>query len=576
MKRSFRAATAAACTLFLVTSLTVSAGALTPSDETSKNTEESAVPVDGTDPGEDILDEAPQSGSSPELVAEENDPSATELPDAEVPSEPSTEVPDEVPGPSDAEPGPVTAQGMEDVSVGAAGSSGASKKQAKKVTPPAKKAVAAVGFGPKNVPVGTYTGKLQGVVRLGGGDRFATNVSIAKGVKAKASSKTRAVFVASAKDFADGLSLGALAQAAGWPLFLVDKNSVPTSVLTQIKAVKPTHVYIAGGKNSISAKVEKIIAKTGQKAQVTRFAGANRFETSKKIAAFFPQGSPAFLVSGETFADAVVAAGPAAKENGPIILTGSGWLRAEASDAIRAVAPKRLDVIGATWSAQNLKNVRSAARGKTVNHIAGKDRYDTSAKVAARYFGKGSAAVYTNGGTFPDALSGISAAAVVDGPVILTQQNCRPASVASVSDKFKNTRVLLGGGSSVTAASYKTTCATVRPLGQQIATRAETEAAKTLVGLHCSDFVRKIYSEVGHPIPDEIRSSYSMSARGKQIPANQAQPGDIAVMQSAAGGHVAIFLGYRGGEPWLAESLGIGSHTSVGPAWGTIYKFVRF
>ena len=419
-----------------------------------------------------------------------------------------------------------------------------------------------------DIPLATYKGHVSG--RIGGTDRFATNAKVASAVKSKPKGDESAVFIASANDFADGLSMGALAQATGWPIFLVNGRDIPAEVFKQIKAAKPTHVYVAGGTKSISKTVVDKVKSTGTKSvKVMRFAGENRYETSAKIANCFPKGRAAFLVNGTTFADAVVAAGPAAKYDGAIVLTQPGKLHPLAAGALKALKPRSVEIIGSKWAGVDVSRVKKAASVKKVPIHSGKDRYETSAKVAKAHFGKGNV-TYASGSSFPDALSGIAVSEVAKAPIVLTKVDCRPDEIKATTNSYNGIKVLLGGKEAVTKASYTTDCAKPDVTGDKIAQVAETEAAKSLYGYDCSGFVGMVYSRVGVGIP---RTSWAIWSAGRSVAGNP-QPGDIAIMNG--GGHVAIYLGMRGGVPWIAESPGMGRLTVVQPAWGPILDYVRF
>jgi Putative cell wall-binding domain len=498
-------------------------------------------PVDGEQP-EDLEGEDQESGTQPEP-----EPTAEPLPPANRPS--PTE-------PEKAKPAK-PAKPTKKPSV---------PKAAAKPKPAAK--AARLNGDRCDIPLATYKGHVEG--RIGGTDRFATNAKVASAVKSKPKGNESAVFIANANDFADGLSMGALAQATGWPIFLVNGQDIPDTTFKQIKAAKPTHVYVAGGTKSISESVVNKVKTVGSKSvKVTRFSGKNRYETSAKIAGCFPKGRAAFLVNGTTFADAVVAAGPAAKYDGAIILTEPGKLHPLASKALKTLSPKSVEIVGSKWTGANISKVKKAASVKKVPIYSGKDRYETSAKVAKAHFEKGNV-TYASGATFPDALSGIAVSEVAKAPIVLTKAECRPDEIKAATNTYKGTKVLLGGKEAVTEASYTADCAKPGVTGDQIASVAQTEAAKSLYGYDCSGFVGMIYGKMGISIP---RTSWSIWSAGRSVAGNP-QPGDIAIMNG--GGHVAIYLGMRGGVPWIAESPGMGRLTVVQPAWGPILDYVRF
>lgn len=78
--------------------------------------------------------------------------------------------------------------------------------------------------------------------------------------------------------------------------------------------------YIAGGENSVSKNVEN-----GMPKLIKRFAGTNRFHTSRLIFDYAFKGvDTAYIASGLSYPDALSAAPLAGKEERPIILGPEG------------------------------------------------------------------------------------------------------------------------------------------------------------------------------------------------------------------------------------------------------------
>lgn len=316
-----------------------------------------------------------------------------------------------------------------------------------------------------NIPAGKYGGSFaaSGRIRLGGENRYATSVGIAQKVASSPQGSGSAVFVASGANFADGLSLGALAAKTGWPLLLVKPNSISAGVKSLVQKQKPTHIYIAGGTGAVSSKVEAELKALGApNVTVVRLGGKDRYETSAKIASCFDQGAPAFVTTGVNFADAVVAGAPAAKLGGAVILTPTGKINGAAKSALASVKSQAVYLIGGTWSSAQQSAAKSAAKASSITVVSGKDRYATSAAVANKFFGTGKKpVVYATGLNFPDALSGISVAKVAGAPIVLTKTSCRPPEIVKVTDS--TTAIILLGGASILANTATTTTCQPKP-----------------------------------------------------------------------------------------------------------------
>ncbi len=84
------------------------------------------------------------------------------------------------------------------------------------------------------------------------------------------------------------------------------------------------------------------------------------------------------------------------------------------------------------------------------SRIAGTDRYATAAKISQETFPGGASTVFiANGLSFPDALSAGPAAALLNGPLLLTDPRALPSSVSTELNRLKPKRIIIVGGASV-------------------------------------------------------------------------------------------------------------------------------
>ncbi|MFB2600169.1 cell wall-binding repeat-containing protein [Herbiconiux sp. P17] len=90
------------------------------------------------------------------------------------------------------------------------------------------------------------------VTRIAGADRFA--VSAATSAYEFCSDRST-VYVASGAVFPDALSGAAAAIAMDAPVLLVTGNSIPSAVATELERLKPNHIKVLGGPNTISQGV---------------------------------------------------------------------------------------------------------------------------------------------------------------------------------------------------------------------------------------------------------------------------------------------------------------------------------
>ena len=168
--------------------------------------------------------------------------------------------------------------------------------------------------GEKAIPKTMETG-LDGftVKRLAGANRYDTNLEILK----EAGVGNKDILVCTGKDFADGLS----ASAVNKPILLV-KDSLSTNQKAFLESCKGNKIYIIGGTNAISAKLENTLKGYGE---TTRLEGATRYQTSVNIAnTFFPGAKTIVLAYGKNFPDGLSGGAVAYSQGAPLILTASG------------------------------------------------------------------------------------------------------------------------------------------------------------------------------------------------------------------------------------------------------------
>lgn len=150
------------------------------------------------------------------------------------------------------------------------------------------------------------------VVKLGGVDRAATSVNIAKQM-------VGVTKVAIANSVQDALSIAAIASAANQPILLTDKDVLPASVAAYL-AANPgiTSSDVIGGTGIISDAVKTAAPNS------TRHAGNSAYDTNNQViqdlasSLLFDQ---VYLANGATGIDALAGAPLAAKTKSAIVLT---------------------------------------------------------------------------------------------------------------------------------------------------------------------------------------------------------------------------------------------------------------
>lgn len=184
------------------------------------------------------------------------------------------------------------------------------------------------------------------IERFAGADRYETAAKIAEKIRENGSKSI--VEVANGEIFADALSMSSLAVKENAPIVLVQKNALPAASQKALLSWKDDvkKVNIAGSTGSVSDVAEKVIA-ANTNIKVARFGGANRYETSAKIAkAARSTATKAVYTSGEKFADALVAGPFAAKNNAPILLVQKNNVPASIEKYTKDADVSKIFVIG--------------------------------------------------------------------------------------------------------------------------------------------------------------------------------------------------------------------------------------
>ena len=165
----------------------------------------------------------------------------------------------------------------------------------------------------------------------------------------------------------------------------------------------------------------------------TEIIGTNRYETAVKIADEMGYYDTAILVNGDkSLSDGLSASSLAGKEKAPILLVKQNTIPRET--LTRALKAKKVYIIGGTSAIS--KNVEKQLSGKEIVRIDGKNRVETSEKVA-KLVGNYDEAFIVNGNTGEaDAISVASVAAKNHAPILLTNGKSSTHSKKSGVDYY--------------------------------------------------------------------------------------------------------------------------------------------
>ena len=288
---------------------------------------------------------------------------------------------------------------------------------------------------------------VRAVSREAGADRFATAAAVSA---ATFQPGVPVAYVATGLSYPDALAGTPAAARAGGPILLVTQTSIPGPTVGELSRLRPGRIVVLGGPDAVSdAVMSQLGAYTS--GSVTRIQGSDRYATSAAIsAASFNPGVPvAYVATGERFPDALAGGAAAAKKGGPVLLVQSGSVPPSVQNELARLQPGSIIVLGGPSAVSDavVSQLAVYARGGGVRRVAGNDRYQTSAAVAADAFSSPVPAVYVaTGQNFPDALAGGVAAGRQSGPLLLVPSTLVPASIrTAVNALHPGAAVILGG-----------------------------------------------------------------------------------------------------------------------------------
>lgn len=205
----------------------------------------------------------------------------------------------------------------------------------KKTTIANKKKITVTLVGGKSVLTNSLIKELEEmgvtVKRLGGDNREATSLAVAKEIKA--AGNENAAFVVGGNGEADAMAISAVAAKTTTPIIVSSVHGLSEDALEYLKENSAKgDVTVVGGESVVSKSEEEAINESLTLNKASRIAGANRFETNAAIIKEFykefsgDNGAKAVIVVKDGVAkkselvDALAAANFAAANNAPIVL----------------------------------------------------------------------------------------------------------------------------------------------------------------------------------------------------------------------------------------------------------------
>jgi putative cell wall-binding protein len=302
----------------------------------------------------------------------------------------------------------------------------------------------------------TFSIALKEVLRIFGNDRIKTAVTLSE----KTFTTADAVVIATAYNFPDALAAAPLAHALSAPILLVNKDTVPDAVISEIERLGAQEAYIVGGEGVISAAVEDQLKGLGL--SVERIAGVDRYDTAVQIAYKLSDilgvtsFEKAYIATGENFPDALAAGGVAAKVSCPILLVKKDYIPYVVKQAIEELGITQTYILGGVGAVSS--SVESNLPNPT--RLAGKDRYETAVRIAehaVQDLGFDSSAIYVATGlNYPDALAAGACVAKTANPILLVKTDEVPQSVVDfIASHSEIIKIRIVGGTGAVSSTVE-------------------------------------------------------------------------------------------------------------------------
>ena len=261
----------------------------------------------------------------------------------------------------------------------------------------------------------TQTNK-NAVTRLAGANRYETASVISTKMYPKTSGT---VIIATGLTFHDAMVAVPLASAYNAPLLLATEKHITAQTEAELKRLGAKNVIVVSTNGAIGAKAKAEFK--AAKYSMTYIEGKTCFETAAKVAKALQTKTKTapdtiFFATDSAFADALSASPVAAIKGAPIMyLKNKGSIDSATANYLKSVKGKVKNayIIGGAGviSDAMMKNVAKALGltvNKTVQRVAGKNRYETCTAVNNKFKSvlTGDGICVAKGLDFPDALAG--------------------------------------------------------------------------------------------------------------------------------------------------------------------------
>lgn len=300
---------------------------------------------------------------------------------------------------------------------------------------------------------------------------------LSEGVRAQLErlAPSKLVVVGRTPDTATMQALGAIAPVRS----VVTASRVQTSValattdiLRDLEAAQAAESATTQAGTGDAATVEE--AQSGDSQSLTSAAPSSQTDAEEDTAV---KASAVYLANARSQADILTAGVAAAREGAELLLTEPTYLSPATAVALGTLGPQKVTVVGGSAAVSDaVLQAAAKASGAPVTRLAGANRFETAAKVAALHPAK--KVYYANAYASSDALSVVPVVAYEGANLLLVRQNCAPVSTLETTQNLAPSEsVLVGGEKAVSNEALENRCPTTEEIAAAAAKAAAERAA---------------------------------------------------------------------------------------------------
>ena len=272
--------------------------------------------------------------------------------------------------------------------------------------------------------------------------------------------------------------------------------------------------------------------------EVQRIDGDHRYGTAAEIATEFPEGTDTVYIANgleaAEGADALAAGAAGARgvleyipnqtpqgDPAPILLVKDDHVPAATAEALAALSPSQIVIVGGPLSVNEDVEARLSETGAEVRRVAGANRYETAAAIASGYTDVDTVYVATgrgdadNGLALADALTASSVAGANGAPVVLTRPDKVPTVTETIIGELDPENIVVVGGPEAISDEVLAALNELAP-AERVAGEDRYETAVALTQQYAEDG-DMLYVASGATFPDALAGGSLTGSTGAPL-----------------------------------------------------------